>query len=404
MKMKTLLIGISALLAVSATPLQSSAQEVSPQPVAGQEWNGEVQYDDPAQAQAQPQAQYYDPQAGPEVAPDGAVANAYAQQGEFGYFGPHPLPYDQGGAFCTQQGPHQHPFPVFDSHLFRQSGGYAYFVGDPADFGYPEGSYLYGGNHPLDFISGGGYCYFGWPHRHLFAPTSVQYILQGGAYIYNGGWTPDYYSQRPLYSSYFSGYYRQWYLGNRYYSLRPAHSYIGWGWHRPYAQNWGPRYGAPGYRGPVYRPGYGGPVYRGPGYVGAGYRPGYGGPGYRAPAYGGPGYRPGFQQAPGYRPAPAYGGPGYRPGFQQAPGYRPAPAYRPAPGYRPGPAYQAAPAYRQAPAFHQAPAFNHGPSFGGAPRGFSGGSSFGGAPRGFSGGHAAPAFGGHGGGHFGGRR
>ena len=55
--MKTLLIGISALLAVSATPLQSSAQEVSPQPVAGQELNGEVQYGDPDQVQAQAQDQ-----------------------------------------------------------------------------------------------------------------------------------------------------------------------------------------------------------------------------------------------------------------------------------------------------------------------------------------------------------
>ncbi len=376
--MKTLLIGLSALLAVSAVPTVGRAQE---QPPAEQPYNGEAQYADPG---TDPGVEY-DPQAGAAAAGD---AGALPEQSEFGYFGPHPLPYDQGGAFCTQQGAHQHPFPVFDSHLFRQVNGYAYFVGDPSDFGYSTGTYLYGGNHPIDWVNGAGYCYFGWPHRHLFAPTSAQYVLQSGAYIYNGIWAPDYYSQLPLYSTYFSGYYRQWYLGNRYYSLRPAHTYIGWGWHQPYGRGYFPRYGAPGYRGPIYRgPGYGGPVYRGPGY--GGYRaPGYGAPVYRAPGYGGQVYRgPGYG-GPVYR-APGYGGPVYR-----GPGYG-GQVYRPAPAYRPGPVYQASPGFHQPPAFHQAPAFRPAPSFHPAPS-FRPAPSFHSAPH-FSApvNHSAPAFHGH---------
>lgn len=332
--MKTLLLGISALLAVSAAPGLSSAQEA---PMAGQEY-ADPAYTDPAYPQqVAPEAQqapYQYQDQDQAQAPQAQAAEA------FGYMGPHPLPYDQGGGFCNEQGPHQHAYPVFDSHLFRLVNGYAYFVGDPADFGYSAGGYLYSGNHPLDAMSGGGYCYMGWPHRHLFAPTSVQYVVENGAYVYNGPWTPDYYAQQAMYVGYFSGYYRNWYLGGRYYSLRPRPVYLGLGWHRPWVQNWmprgsyGPRYGGPGYYGPR----YGGPVYRGPGYGGPVYRaPGYGGPVYRGPGYGGPGYR-----------APAYGGPAYRPPMA-APGFH-GPAYRPAPGYHPAPG-----GYHQAPSFHPAP-------------------------------------------------
>ena len=230
--MKTLLLGISALLAISAVPTLSSAQEVQPQPMAGQQWDGQGQgYPDPGyDQQQQQQQQQVDPQMAQMAQMD---PNGSPQESLFSYAGPHPLPYDQGGGFCNEQGPHQHPFPVFDSHLFRQVNGLAYFVGDPADFGYAAGGYTYSGNHPLDGINGGGYCFMGWPHHHLFAPTSVQYVMQGGAYVYNGAWDSDYYTQLALYQPYYTGYYRQWYLGNRYYSLRPPHAYMGWGWHRP---------------------------------------------------------------------------------------------------------------------------------------------------------------------------
>ena len=392
--MKTLLLGISAFLAISAAPCLSSAQEVQPQPMAGQEWNGEA-YPDPAYQQQQPAGAPEMTQMDPNGSP---------QESLFSYAGPHPLPYDQGGGFCNEQGPHQHPFPVFDSHLFRQANGLAYFVGDPADFGYAAGGYTYSGNHPIDAGMGGGYCYMGWPHHHLFAPTSVQYVMQGGAYVYNGAWDADYYTQLALYQPYYSGYYRQWYLGGRYYSLRPQHAYMGWGWHRPFVGGGYRGYGTagyrPGYGGYGYRaPGYGGSAYRAPGYNGYGYRaPAYGG-GYRAPAYGG-GYRAptygGGYRAPayggGYR-APAYGGGGYR-GPVAAPAYRPAPVYQAGQGgYRSAPVYrQAAPAYRAAPSFHSAPAFHGGGGGGGGAHFGGGGGHFGGG-----GGHV-----GGGGGHFGG--
>ena len=95
--MKTLLIGLSALLAVSAVPTVGRAQEVAPQPLAEQQDSGAVQYADPGYQQPT--------ELGPE---DPAAA---PEQSEFGYFGPHPLPYDQGGAFCTQQGAHRDHHP-----------------------------------------------------------------------------------------------------------------------------------------------------------------------------------------------------------------------------------------------------------------------------------------------------
>ena len=207
----------------------------------------------------------------------------------FGFFGPHPIAYDQGGGFCNHQGAHEHGYPVFDQNLFRMSNGYAYFVGDVADFGYGLASYQYSSEHPLSHIHGGGYCYMGWSHRHWFAPVGVNFVMGTGGYIYNGPWASDYYSLRPRYVSYYNDYYRRWYLGGRYYSLRPNHVYFGTGYHRPVVR----AYGGYGYGRP-----YGGPIYRSPTPV------------YRAPVYGSP-----------VRPAPVYQAP--------APVYRaPAPVYR----------------------------------------------------------------------------
>ena len=230
----------------------------------------------------------------------------------FGFFGPHPIAYDQGGGFCNHQGAHEHPYPVFDQNLFRVSNGYAYFVGDVADFGYGQPSYQYVSEHPIGHVHGGGYCFISWPHRHWFAPVGLNFVLNAGGYMYNGAWGADYYSLRPRYVNYYNDYYRRWYLGGRYYSLRPQHVYVGtYGYHRPMG---GYGYGRPGYGGGVVvRP----PVYGAPGYRA---------PVYNRPVYGAPVYnRPVYQQAPVYR-APVYQAPAYRAPVYQAPAYR-APAY-----------------------------------------------------------------------------
>ena len=243
-------------------------------------------------------------QAGMYQAPDPNDPNYAAmadpnQVQSFGFFGPHPIAHDQGGGFCNHQGAHIHPYPVFDQNIFRMSSGYAYFVGDVGDFGYSQTGYQYVAEHPIGPTFGGGYCFIGWPHRHWFAPIGTNFIWGAGGYRYNGPWGSDYYTMRPRYTTYYNDYYRRWYLGGRYYSLRPNHVHVGWGWHRPVHR---PYYGRPGY----YRPGYGAPVvrpapvYRAPGPV------------YRAPA---PVYR---APAPVYRaPAPVYRGPGHR-----GPGWR----------------------------------------------------------------------------------
>ncbi len=343
--MKTQSLAISSLFALATLTLggvsTARAQYTTPvAPVAGPDYNNDGIPDD----------QYVTEQGAPYYSPD--TTGQVNAQAQFGYFGPHPMPHDHGGGYCQAGGAHAHDFPVFDRHLFRESGGYAYFVGDPADFGYANTTYVYRGHHPLDPSHGGGFCYMDWEHRHWFAPFSVSFTLNTGAYIWGGLWDAAYYSNRPFYTNYFGGYYRNYYLGGRYFSYRPSHVYGGWGWHRPMARPYA--YGV-GWQRPVYgpRPVYHAPVYRAPMHQGPIYRaPMHQGPIYRAPMHQGPIYRAPMQQAPVYR-APMHQGPIYRAPMQQAPIYR-APMQQ-APVYRAP--MQQAPAFRGG--FHQAAPAGH---------------------------------------------
>ena len=326
------LVAVSAL---ALTPTLALAQ-------ADNQWEGQEW-----QAQDGTTGQAYDAQQAYPTQPQEQLAG-------YNFYGAHPVPYDQvsgqGAGFCNVGGAHQHSYPVFDQHLFRDMNGFAYFIGDPADFGMSSAGYLYAGHHPLDHMHGGGHCYMSWAHRHLFAPVGVQFVLQGGAYSYIGSWSQDYYANRLNYVNYYDGYYRRSYLGGRYFVQRPVHTYAGWNLYRPHA------YGAPVYRGPA-------PYYRGPAPI------------YRTPA---PYYR---GPAPVYRaPGPVYHNP--------APIYRtPAPVYRaPAPVYRaPAPVYRApAPVYRAPAPVYRAPSYG-GP----VTRGYSPAPHYN-APIG--GHHPAPAF------------
>ncbi|MGZ3407420.1 MAG: hypothetical protein ACXVAN_13320, partial [Polyangia bacterium] len=125
--------------------------------------------------------------------------------------------------------------------LFREQGGWFYFVGDAGDFGYSQQMWGYQGNHPIPGAYGGGYCFIDWPHRHHYAPpATMQFNFVGGYYVYGGPWDPWYWRMRPHYSAYYGGYYRHSYYGGIYWRTRPAPIY------RPRIV-----VGAPG----VYRPG-----------------------------------------------------------------------------------------------------------------------------------------------------
>jgi hypothetical protein len=163
------------------------------------------------------------------------------QQQAYGYMGAHPVPYEAGQGFCYQGGAHFHEYPPFDQNLFRESGGWFYFVGDAGDFGYQQQMWGYQGHHPIPASYGGGYCFIDWGHRHHYAPPpSVAFNFVGGYYVYGGPWDPWYWRWRPHYTSYYGGYYRRSYYGGIYWRTRPAPIY------RPRVV-----IGAPG----VYRPG-----------------------------------------------------------------------------------------------------------------------------------------------------
>jgi hypothetical protein len=252
-----------------------------------------AQYDPNAQPQYDPNAQQpqYDPNAQPQQYPpqqypqqqypqqqypqQGYQQDPYAQQPadpygqpqyeqqyEYAYMGAHPIPYDQGGGYCYQTVAHYHPYAPFDQYLFRESGGYHYFVGDPSDFGYTQQLWGYNGNHPIPASWGGGYCYITWGHRHPYPPPSTVYFnLVGGFYVYNGPWDPYYWRWRDRYFGYYGGYYRNNYYGGRYWTVRPPAIYrstlrVG----APGVRVMGPRPGVVVGAPPARPYGYGGPV------------------------------------------------------------------------------------------------------------------------------------------------
>jgi hypothetical protein len=277
-----------------------------------------------------------------------ADPNAYAQEApQYGFMGPHPIPYEAGQGFCYQQGAHFHEYGPFDQNLFRESNGWFYFVGDPGDFGYAQQLWGYRGHHPIPGAYGGGYCFMDWPHRHNYAPAAgLAFNFVGGYYVYGGPFDPWYWKWRPHYTSYYNDYYRRSYYGGVYWRTRPAPIY------RPHIV-----VGAPGYYRPgavVVAPGGGRvhvmaprPIGR-PGVVVGAPRPGYA-----------PGPRPGVvvgAPRPGYAPAPRPGGVVVGAPRPYAPAPRPVVVGAPRPGYAPAPHPVGAPAPHPVGAPHPGPA------------------------------------------------
>jgi len=340
------------LFGLASSPVRAQQYENQnmppPDPYAQQQqdpYAQQPQQDPYAQQPQDPNAQY-DPNAQPQYDPNYAPQQ---QVYEYAFYGTHPVPYDQGGGYCYQQGPHYHQYAPFDQNLFRQANGYFYFIGDPADFGYTQQLWGYNGNHPIPLGWGGGYCYISWPHRHPYAPASAAYYnFVGGYYVYGGPWDPWYWRMRPRYQAYYGGYYRHSYYGGIYWRTRPAPIY------RPRIV-----VGAPGYYRPgavVVAPGRGRVV------VGAphpGYRPGGVVVGAPRPGYVGPPRPAGGVYVGAPRPAggvvvgaPRPYAPAPRPGGVGVGAPRPyAPAPRPV-GPPPGHAMGAPPAHVGAPPAH----------------------------------------------------
>jgi hypothetical protein len=347
---------ISTFACASAWAQQEGPPPGNDQPPPPEQYQQQPppQYQQPPQEQYQqpPQQQPYPPGMDDEQAPP----QAENEGPQYGYMGPHPIPYDVGSGFCYQQGAHFHDYAPFDQYLFREAGGWFYFVGDPADFGYSQPMWSYRGHHPIPLSYGGGYCFIDWPHRHHYAPpVGVMYNNVGGYYVYGGPWDPWYWHYRPYYARYYGGYYRTNYYGGVYWRVRPAPMYRAT-----------VRVGAPG----VYRAGVvavapgGARVYVGPP------RPGFHGAVPAQPYHGGAGQplRPATPVHAGGAPAGNPWHPNAAQPYHSAPsqGYHPAPAqqYHPAPAqqYHPAPAQQYHPAPAQqyhpapAPAYHPAPA------------------------------------------------
>ena len=134
------------------------------------------------------------------------VQNDYgAADGQYWFYGPHP---DGAGGWCSDPAAHSHEYPPFDEYLFTQENGYYYFIGDPADFGYGQDDlYGYYGSHPIALAYGGGYCYYGGYHHHWWPAWGSYFAVTDGWYLYNGPFSPWYWSYRDRYADYFRNVY-----------------------------------------------------------------------------------------------------------------------------------------------------------------------------------------------------
>lgn len=120
-------------------------------------------------------------------------------QGAYLYGGVHPINPTAGGGFCytAEQHPHEYPVDPSIAYLYRDYGGYQYFVGNVYDFGYQGEAFPYYGNHPIP--TWGSYCYLDGVHYHSFLPPAglvASYVVQNGYYYYRGSYSPTYYSYR----------------------------------------------------------------------------------------------------------------------------------------------------------------------------------------------------------------
>ncbi|HEY3353068.1 MAG TPA: hypothetical protein VGQ83_07450, partial [Polyangia bacterium] len=172
-----------------------------------------------------------------QPAPEQAQPAPVEPEPQWRYAGPHAINAEAGSGFCTVQGVHTHPYPPFDDRLFQEQNGSYYFLGDPVDFGYGGGSlYWYNAAHPIATGWGVGWCFIGFPHRHLYQPMGAFYSACGSYFCYTGPFDAWYWRWRPYYVGYWGAYYPRFYRGGAYYRTHVAASPGRWahvGWRRP---------------------------------------------------------------------------------------------------------------------------------------------------------------------------
>jgi hypothetical protein len=189
----------------------------------------------------------------PDPDPPGSPTGPAEQQ--WSYNGPHPVNADHGSGWCDTPGPHGHPYPPFDDHLFQETPEGSYnFLGDPADFGYSGDLYWYNGAHPIAGGWGIGWCFNPMPHRHLYRPFGAHFSACGPYACYFGPFDSWYWHYRPFWAPYWSTYYPRYYHAGRYYRTHVSASPGRFGRIRPGhhgAMASGARMAAPVRRGPA---------------------------------------------------------------------------------------------------------------------------------------------------------
>ena len=181
-----------------------------------------------------------------------ATVPAMAQDNPGFFFrGPHPVPEQVGGGFCTEPLEHHHTYSPLSLEFYRVVNGVYHFIGDPVYHGYSGNLYYYDERHPIDTVYGGGYCYIHGPHRHLFRPSLTHYRVVNGYYRYYGPWSPSFISSRYIYPSWYyraPRYYR-YHLTRSYRPLSPYSVYRNHLYrHTPYRRTYHNRYNQQRYR------------------------------------------------------------------------------------------------------------------------------------------------------------
>jgi len=133
---------------------------------------------------------------------------AIAEAKQVRYVGLHPVAKVEGGGICYIEGPHVHVYAA-DKIQYRDHDGYNHFVGDPVAYGYDGPRYTYKGHHPIQVgaVVGDGqadveFCYLDGPHYHYFQPAvEADFKLAGDAYFYVGAPPAAYVEARPAFVS-----------------------------------------------------------------------------------------------------------------------------------------------------------------------------------------------------------
>ena len=116
-----------------------------------------------------------------------AALTARAEAKHVRFLGPHPIAAKYGGGYCYIEAPHMHVYGPDRPSLYQQVGDDYVFTGDPTPFGYEGERHPFYGHHPVA-IEGTGdpvYCLLDGPHFHAYAaPATPDYRVKNGVAFY----------------------------------------------------------------------------------------------------------------------------------------------------------------------------------------------------------------------------